>query len=288
MNLLYFIVGNNIVYHKQCYFSILSFLVYKENIDGIYIYTDFPEFYKSLGDRIHVEPIDQQKIDEWKGEHNFFWRVKIKLLEDFSKNNPGQLLVYLDTDTFLYQPPEKFLSALRTNNSSFMHKRETMLHAKGHTQHKMWEQIHDKEFGGMPIDRDAYMWNAGVVALPSEKQLETIQQALLVCDEMCAQGVTQKLIEQFSLSYVLYKNGNLQACDDIIGHYWGNKDDWNALISDFLMKSYFENKTIDEMIAALQYFDFRQTPVYLRVPTLKKRLLKMLDKYFKNKRIQYL
>ena len=287
MNLLYFIVGNNTVYHAQCYFSVLSFLVYKENVNGIYIYTDSPDFYKSLGDRVQVVPINQQKIDDWKGKHNFFWRMKIKLLEDFSKNNPEQLLVYLDTDTFLYQSPEKFLSALRAN-TPFMHKRETMLRQKGNTQYKMWKQIHDKEFGGMVIDRDAYMWNAGVVALPADKQLETIQQALRLCDDMCARGVTQKLIEQFSLSYILYKNYNLQACDNIIGHYWGNKEGWNALISDFLIKSYLENKTIDEMISVVQCFDFKQIPIYVRIPTLKKRLMKIIEKKLKNKRIQYL
>ena len=288
MNLLYFIVGNNTVYHTQCYFSILSFLVYKENVNGIYIYTDFPEFYKSLGEKVRVIPLDQQKIDEWRGEHDFFWRVKIKVLEDFSKNNPEQLLVYLDTDTFLYQSSEKLLSALKTNNVSFMHKRETILWQKGHKQHKMWEQIHGKKFGGIVIDRDAYMWNAGVVALPAERQLATIQQALLVCDEMCAQGVTKKLIEQFSLSLMLGINYELRASDDVIGHYWGNKDGWNALISDFLMKLYFENKTIDEMVLAMQQFDFKQIPIYLRIPTQRKRFLKLIYKIFKDKRVQYL
>ena len=49
MNVVYFVLGRDTVYHSQCYFSLLSFLAYPETVSGIHIYTDFPEFYKSLG-----------------------------------------------------------------------------------------------------------------------------------------------------------------------------------------------------------------------------------------------
>ena len=206
------------------------------------------------------------------------------MLEDFCTKNTQQPVVYLDTDTFLYRDPADFLAALQENEPAFMHKRESMLREKGHTQHRMWEQINCRRFGGMFIEPDAYMWNAGVVALPSEAVLEAVQLVLKVCDDMCERGVTQKLIEQFSFSYVLSKVYDLRPCDNLIGHYWGNKEGWNSLVSDFLMKGFMASKSFDEMINDLYAFDFRQAPIYLRIPTLKKRLLKLLEKQFPNKR----
>ena len=282
MNLLYFIVGNTTIYHTQCYFSILSFLSY-DNIDGIYIYTDAPDFYNRLGNKVHVVQLSKDKMQEWRGEADFFWRTKIKLLEDFSEKHPQEPMVYLDTDTFLYKSSQALLTGLRSGRTAYMHTNEGELNKMKHTPGRMWKQIEGKTFGGITFKDKAYMWNAGLVAVPVENRLEVIRQALNVCDEMCSAGVTRRLIEQFSISAALTENYDLQPADDMVGHYWGNKNGWNELISDFFLQAYLKNLPEEELIDSLKNFNYNQIPVYIPVKNTKKRLISLVNKLVKEK-----
>src|SRR5438477_10643974 len=115
----------------------------------------------------------------------------------------------------------------------------------------MWRQIQNKVFGSIHILPTHLMWNAGIVATPNIKNNEECQLALEICDAMCEQGVTRRLIEQFALSLSLQKIYGLHTASNTIAHYWSNKEEWNKTIEQFFISSYFKTLTSEQIIEAI-------------------------------------
>ncbi len=275
MNLLFFVVGNSAVHYSQCYFSIMTFLKHG-NIDNIYIYTDAPEFFGQISTKVTTVEITKDQVKEWRGEHDFFWRIKIKVIEDLAKRSDLPL-VYLDTDTFLYQSSDKFLEDLN-NGKAFMHLDEGSLKKMKHTPLKMWHQVKGKTFGGITIKENMHMWNAGVVAVPTNKREESIKLALAICDDMCGANVTPRLIEQYALGVALYHVYELKPAENFIGHYWGNKPDWNVIIDGFLLNEYLKGHSLEESVDNIGSIDFFATPIFKHVSSRKPFFDKLLNK----------
>ncbi len=286
MNILYFIVGNVTSYHTQCYFSILSFLSQGE-VEGIYIYTDYPEFYATLADRVYVQQLSQERIKEWKGTTDYFWRLKIKTMEDFALKYPEKSFVYMDTDTFSYHSLEPLQQGL-LDGKAFMHKNEGDIAGMKFTLKHMWKQVEGKVFAGISFNNSANMWNAGLVALPAKTHLESISLALSICDEMCAAGVTPYFIEQFSFATALNHHYDLQAAEDMVAHYWSNKEEWNGIIADFFQRVYMQDMSFEQIMAALKNFDYKQAPVYKPDNNTKRRLMNLVSKMVREKQAVYL
>ncbi|MHC2993031.1 hypothetical protein OB13_16140 [Pontibacter sp. HJ8] len=280
MDLLFLTFGANIKNHYQANFCMLSFLQQREQVNSIHMYTDHPEFYTHLGKFVNVVPVTEQLLQEWKGEHDFFWRVKIKAIEDFMLKNGRHPVVYLDTDTFLHHDLQSFQQLL-AQGIALMHEQEGKLSELGSkTEKTMWSQVQHKAFGGVIIDNGSSMWNAGVVAIPAQKNLEAIRLALQICDDMCAAGVTRRLIEQFAISVALDKTYGLQAASPWIGHYWSTKEDWNEAITAFFLESLLKSYTLEQDIRRMASFDFRQLPIRKKVKNTRIRLLRLVDKFF--------
>ncbi|WP_026236211.1 hypothetical protein [Pontibacter roseus] len=288
MDLLFLTFGPNIKNHYQANFCILSFLKQREKVNSINIYTDHPEFYTHLGQFVNVVPVTEAQLQEWKGQHDFFWRIKIKAIEDFMLRSGGQHpVVYLDSDTFLYQDLENFLQKL-AQGIALMHEQEGKLsELKSKTETTMWSQVQGKPFGGVTITSESSMWNAGVVAIPAQKNLEAIRLALHICDDMCAAGVTRRLIEQFAIAVALDHTYGLQPASPWIGHYWSTKDDWNEAITAFFLESLLKSYTLEQDIRRMEQFDFKRLPIRKKVKNTRIRLLKLVDKLFPVKPIAF-
>ena len=104
------------------------------------------------------------------------------------------------------------------------------------------------------------MWNAGVIGLPASMAAERVAQALQLCDAMCATDCPRRLIEQFAFSLAL-QQGTLHPCQDVIGHYWGNKPAWNRLIAGFLAEARLKDETVAQAVARLGQVDWRALPL---------------------------
>ena len=76
MNLLYITFGNDPSIHLQAAFSIYSFLAQPGAVDSINIITDNKDFYNHLPSGVKIINVTQNELTEWKGEHQFFWRIK--------------------------------------------------------------------------------------------------------------------------------------------------------------------------------------------------------------------
>lgn len=280
MNLLYLTFGENISNHIQAHFSILSFLTHQKEIRTINVITDVPSFYNSIKHRINIIKINEETLKEWKGEYDFFWRIKIKAIEMLCSKYKNEPVVYLDSDTFLYSDIKLIADAL-LNGSAFMHEKEGELSkAKSKTEKRMWQQVKNRVFGDIKILASHAMWNAGVVALPNQKNNSESLLALQICDEMCKQGVTKRLIEQFALSVSLNETYGLQEAKTAIAHYWSNKENWNNAIEKFLLSANFRSFTFEQTIEAIKDFDFNELPVKTRAKNTNRRLKNLTDKFF--------
>ncbi|EIJ71834.1 hypothetical protein [Pasteurella bettyae] len=286
MNLVLLTFGERLENHYQACFSILSFLK-DPNIKNVIIVTDRADFYQFLNGQVKFIHINQQTIKEWQGKYQFFWRIKIKALEIVQQHYPEQNLLYIDSDTFLASNLDKMYIALN-QGQTFMHKAEYTLGSQANnTIKKMYQSLNGQTFANIPLNEHSMMWNAGVIALPANKAKEIIQLTLQLCDEICATNCTRRLVKQFSFSIALNHQVQLQACDNLIGHYWSNKEEWNEMIAKFFVNGYLQNMSLEEAINQLRDFDWNCLPIHKKQRNTKTRLIKLIDHLFPAKNIQY-
>ncbi|ALJ01203.1 hypothetical protein [Rufibacter tibetensis] len=280
MNLLFLTVGPNFKTYCQANFAILSFLPYLQELHTINVFTDHPQYYQHLHEQVQVIPVTQEQLTEWKGPHNFFWRVKIKAIEHLVQLAPEQAVMYVDSDVFLFQNPKDWWAQVR-NGAAFMHQIEGHLSAlKSKTEKKMWQQVQGMDFGDFQINQGHKMWNAGVVNIPAQHNAAAITLALQICDKMCAQQVTPRLIEQFALSVALQETYDLKEAKPWLAHYWGNKDEWNEHIGQFFLQSHLEGYTLNQDVARLQQFDYKSLALIKRTKKTHSRLKNVIDRLF--------
>lgn len=285
MNILYLVFGEEQRNHTQAYFSICSFLAQMNDTDRIYILTDAPKYYQRVVERVNIVEVSKRLLEEWEGEHRFFWRVKIKAIEYICSIHPNEDVLYLDTDTFLYADINKLKTDLK---QPLMHLNEGKLSLlKSKTEKMMWKQVGKKSFGGIVIQPDHCMWNAGVVALPAIRSINIVKMALVICDNMLLAKVSRRLIEQFALSVAMSEFGIVKPASENIGHYWANKLEWNDVIQRFLADSFLGSRSLEQDITIVKQWDFAKTPVQKRVPNTQTRLKKLIDKLFPAKDIQH-
>ncbi|GAB2478810.1 hypothetical protein GCM10011375_18140 [Hymenobacter qilianensis] len=289
MQLLFLVFGNNLQNHFQAHFSILSFLRQKNSgLAGITVVTDAPDFYLHLAQHITVHTLDAHTLQEWQGEYRFFWRAKIKALEYAVRQHPEAPLLYLDTDTFLHGSLAKLRQEL-SDGVAFMHEAEGPLASlTSKTERRMWQQVKDRSFGGVAMHEQLLMWNAGVVGIPASKNLEAVGLALRICDELCEQQVTPRLIEQFALSVALAETYTLRAARAHLGHYWSTKDDWNASISAFFLESHLKKRTVEAELAAMSTFDYQNLPIKQKVRNTQRRLENLVQRLFPPQQVNYI
>lgn len=270
---LFFAFGPNLNNHTMANFSILSLKKFAPANSNFVFYTDRPEYYNFLSPIVETRLLDEKKINEWQGPHKFLWRIKIMAMLDSAQKDAGHL-VYLDTDTFALSDLSSMIAKL-DSGSCFMHVKEKLLSKdKAENKKLMWKQTRNKQFGGMLVDQHSAMWNAGVVAINEKNKIELITKALQSTDQMCEQNIERWLIEQFSLSLALSSSGKLEACDQWIAHYWGNKEMVIRNIQSLFSSALMQSIPLDQLISSTDFSSWRK-PI---INTSKK---SFLDKWLK-------
>ncbi|NLY75091.1 MAG: hypothetical protein GX075_07275 [Firmicutes bacterium] len=288
MTLVYLIFGKEFANHIQANFSILSMLTQREEIDSINVVTDNPTFYNRLAGVINVINVEQEVLQEWKGKNDFFWRVKIKAIELLANIYKNKHLLYLDSDTFLFGNL-KYIKEKLDEGFSFMHLNEGKLsQLRSKTEKRMWQQTSNKDFGPVKINQNHCMWNAGVIGIPGNKSAELIKATLDICDAMLERNITRRLIEQLAFSLALSEFSQLIPAENHIGHYWGNKEEWQSFIVASFLKSYFGNTTLNEQIESFKSLDYTKIPIALRIPNTRRRLFNLITKLFPEKDKRYI
>lgn len=278
--------GDRLENHYQASFAILTFLK-SDLISRVCVVTDRPRYYSYFDERIDIIEINDDIMNDWRGEHDFFWRIKMKGIEAAAKKNPGKDLLYVDSDTFYVKDLNVIKQGL-DENLSFMHEKEGKLAGStSNTFNKMWRSIAGRTFAGVKIDENSEMWNAGVIALSGNHAQDIIEHAISICDEICQTDCTRRLVEQFAFSLALAHSTKLTAAEMQIGHYWGNKEAWNAKIIEFFMYSKLSNSGMKEDLLRLQEVDLENLPTVYKEKSIKGKVNRLLHKLFPPKEVQY-
>jgi len=274
--------GTNQTFYLQSTFLILNWLQYRNKIDSINVITNQPAYYKKLEKYINIIVVDERTINQWKGEFGFVFRVKLKALElVITQNSDKHPILYLDTDTFIYNGFDELKDSLLTGKG-IMHINEGKLsECPDRSGSRMWKRIKNQTFGGNTITENDCMWNAGVIGIPANHCNEIIGTAIKMCDEMCNKIPVNFLIEQFCVSITLQRKVEMQAASGWIAHYWGKRDSWNNLILAFFTESYMKNCSIEDDMERITNFNFEQIPIVIIPRNTELKLHKLVNKYFK-------
>lgn len=286
VNLVLMGFGDTLENHYQAAFSILSFMK-DQRLGRVLVVTDRPDYYRFLGDRLEIIPVDAQTLQDWQGPHRFFWRIKIKAIEAAAARLAGQPLLYIDSDTFLATDLADIEHQLGKGNA-LMHLFEDRLGDRSSsTLARMHDSLKGRTLAGFNIGDDSAMWNAGVIGLPGDTAGSLIARSLALCDAMCATSCPRRLIEQFAFSVVLQQGATLVACDQAIGHYWGNKPEWNAFIARFWAEARLRNDDLDACIEAVRKIDWQALPLEKRSRRSIERLRHGIEKLFNSSKTRY-
>lgn len=254
MNFVYLAFGDNLTIYKQVCFSIYTALIHKNQADRIVVVTDRVCYFQHLKQEIEFIVLDKDLIEQWQKANNGFFRIKIKAMEAASLKYPLQDLLYLDGDTYIFNDLAQIRREL-SKGQNFMHVKELKLSDfVTQSQKQMWMALKDKEFDGIAVDETSYMWNAGAVAICKE-DLTFLQQVVKVNDQMCEHLDQRYFVEQFAFSVVLANIGVLKPLDNYIGHYWGNKSNWEQRINQLLIQSYLKDYTLEQVLQTVKQMD---------------------------------
>lgn len=289
MNIVYLVFGDDLLNHKQAAFSILTLLPHKAIFDNIIVVTDLPEYYEHISNsKLVIEKISPETLVDWKGEHNYLFRTKIKALQLVERKWNENSLLYLDADTFVFNELGLIKQHL-DRGFNVMHINEGPLSSsKSKTKRSIWKKIKGNNYQGIVINEESSMWNAGVIGISSVSLKNDLEGVLKVCDSLCEEDVKIRLIEQLSFSLVLNKNFKLIAANKVIGHYWGNKPEWNNIINDFFIGSHLSNGTLAEEIDRVKNMNLLGIPVFVKKSSTSIRLKKIIDKLFVKTETQFI
>lgn len=236
------VLGDDDAFYWQAHWLILSLLAHAREPYEIVIATDHPDYFKYFGDAIRVHALSAEEVSDWVGPQGQILRAKFKVVEFATRLVPTPGVVfYLDTDTVVHRGLAPLIPAIETG-AIYMDCCEYKLHAGGRRGNKgagrLWEQIGEREWNGIRIDRHAEMWNAGIIALPIAAA-PIVEKAMGMCDALLTAGITHRLTEQVSMSAVLTKTHkvreiNPKGSEPYIIHYWGNKSGWREHITAHL------------------------------------------------------
>ncbi|MEQ6122336.1 hypothetical protein [Reichenbachiella sp. MALMAid0571] len=277
MNIVYLAFGKRFEIPQQAIFSILTILPHVSTNDRIIVLTDNPENFNLLKGKVDIVAIDDEQIQSWTGEQDFFWRVKIKALQFIVEKFNNAPILYLDSDTFLIGDLKKIKLELQ-NGNNLMHLNEGKLSkSQKKTEQRTWKKLKGTSHEGITIDSEKAMWNAGVVGI-SERVKETLDLALSLCDSMLKTNPKHpSLLEQFSFSISLGEHATLLPIEDCIGHYWGNKNQWNDLIGSFFITCHLSCKSLKEQIDFVQNMKFGSIPVHVKTTAIRIRYGKLVN-----------
>lgn len=243
MTFLYYIVKATSIQHLQVEFSIRSVRAQINANDRVVVLTDAPTLYSHLS-CVKAINVSENQIQEWEGQHRFFWRGKIMAIIYTAELFPLEDVVYLDGDTCLAGDIEEIRKLLH-HGHPLMHKREGNPGLMQGKSLNMWNTIKGKTYAGITMTDDQEMWNAGVVGIPHSMLNKVPYQALKMCDEILDDHAEPIVVEQFSLSACLQNLATMNAATAII-HYWHNKKLWTQYAAKVISDITTHNLSVDE------------------------------------------
>lgn len=209
----------------QALYCAWSALAWAEGLPlSVHVYTDEPAAYAALAGRIEVEPVSLDRIRAWRGPDDFVHRQKTELVRDVAVRFPDDPLLYVDSDTFFVGPVARAAERIAPGRS-VLHVREFSVATHGTSQMKKFRrEMRGVTFRGAPVRLDCDMWNAGAVGL-DPAQFALLPEWLALIDAVYPR-IQRFFVEQFAISLLLQRDTTVAAIDDVLFHYWFQKDEY--------------------------------------------------------------
>jgi hypothetical protein len=194
----------------------------------VHVYTDEPAAFAPLASRLSLEPVTPERIRAWRGPHDFVHRLKPEMIRDLAARFPEDRLLYVDADVFFTGPLSRAFERIGPGRS-VMHAREYHVATHASSQmRKFRSHLGGLAFRGGPIDLSCHMWNAGALGV-DPAQFPHLGEWLEFIDEIYPR-YPRGLVEQFGISSILQRETTVSAVDDLLFHYWFQRDEYGAAI----------------------------------------------------------
>ena len=203
------------------------------------------------------------------------------------QQHPDEDLLFVDCDTFLFGSLRELKSRL-AGGAGLMHKNEGHPGNMSGPALKMWKTMKGCHIGNITIGEEHDLWNSGIIGIPAAKILQVVNDWLLLCDEMLERGVKAFNLEEYALSVSLFSHTKLVATDDLVGHYWGNKEAWEQMVSNLMCQAYMKDQTLEEELSSLDMDLLCNTPIYVKRSSRHRQLCKLADKLFPVRNTEYI
>ena len=238
---------------NECVYSILSLLKFgREKINyKIIIYTDQPEYFVVLpADLVSCIKLDEQTITEYKGEQNFIFRVKIKILQDCFTRFSGKIL-YVDSDIYFLKPIDAMFDYISTNHFLMCNNEGRLKDGNSKTFRGFVRFIRNKKKflsskNIVGLTPDSFMWNAGVLGVSTDRR-DILDEVLFITDSIYS-IFDSHVVEQMTFSYFLTKYGSLRESLDYVFHYWNFKE-YRTVLSEFFAYHKNQNSSAEAIIS---------------------------------------
>jgi lipopolysaccharide biosynthesis glycosyltransferase len=230
--------------------------------------------------------VTDEEIEQWKGPHHFFFRVKIKAMELLAARFPDEHILYLDSDTCLYGSLDVLKQRL-DKGCGMMHIHEGHPSRMKGGSLKLWNTVKGHTYADITLGERHDMWNAGVVAVPKDRLNAVIATSLAICDGMLDDGGNCFILEQYAQSVCMSERTQLMAADDCICHFWGNKEEWESVASELLLRSYMKQSTLQDELDAITPELLKAHPVYVHKSSTARKLQRLAARLFPDSRHRY-
>lgn len=231
-NLVYVAYGHREVL-TQAHYAVLSALAFRAESDvAVHLFTDAPEFFAGLRGAIDLHSITAADVRAFRGSGDYPFRVKIAILAQMAQQHADHALVFADADTFFFAGLDRLLTRI-TPASAVLHRPEYEVATFPTRQVRKFRSRMRRFAPGM-VELTGVMWNSGVVGV-SPAHLGTFADMLRVIDTV-SPHYKKALVEQYAVSYFLQRAATIQACDDVIFHYWYQKLDYQREIESRLAR----------------------------------------------------
>ncbi|MGD8117144.1 hypothetical protein [Vibrio sp. TRT 29B02] len=273
INLVYLAVGSNPVYHSQLAFSVISVIANNQTSRdvNIHVVTDKPEYYSWLSSVVEVVHVDEDKLKHWRGKYDFFFLTKIEAIKQIAERCGNEHLLFLDTDTAIYDNLVEVFSSL-DEGKNYLHKWEYDFskRLKGRKAENIRCKTLGKSFAGYDISGKTAMWNSGVVGVSNENNpAEVLNGAKELCNSILETGLRETFVEQLSLAIAVTSSGETLEADSHIKHYWGNKVPWDEMVNKFLSQCAMLGLDPMGSLKIFKQYDLT-IPEYVKEPKLTK------------------
>lgn len=233
-------------YQREAVFSIVSALTHAARNEHsepfhIRVFTDAPDFYGKL-------PVAISAIDpSWSGPHNYHFRIKHMVLREALQQCDKAILI--DTDTFFRASPTELIKRVAPGKLLC----NAIGQPLGEAPPFPAEMLTRLKEANLSLT-NLRQTNSGVIGL-MQSDLSLLKRSIDWMDELRPLAPELYTLEELCLALAAHGHMELNACTDVIHHYWSRKAQFRAKVDAWFSKHHASPLSEEAMHDALQLND---------------------------------